>query len=61
VTAPELPSEQRVRVNGVERAYFEWRPRCREIHLADHTHFLPMEIPERLAALILAEAREAEA
>ncbi|MEN8183161.1 MAG: alpha/beta hydrolase [Myxococcota bacterium] len=25
----------------------------REIHLADHTHFLPMEIPERIAALIL--------
>ena len=25
----------------------------REIHFADHTHFLPMEIPEEVAALIL--------
>jgi pimeloyl-ACP methyl ester carboxylesterase len=28
----------------------------REIHFRDHTHFLPMEIPERIAALIRAEA-----
>jgi lipase len=27
----------------------------REIHFADHTHFLPMEIPERVAELIRAE------
>ena len=27
--------------------------RGREIHLAEHTHFLPMEIPEQVAALIL--------
>ena len=26
--------------------------RGREVHLAEHTHFLPMEIPERVAALI---------
>ena len=31
----------------------------REIHFPDHTHFLPMEIPERIAELILAEARAA--
>jgi pimeloyl-ACP methyl ester carboxylesterase len=30
--------------------------RGREIHFADHTHFLPMEIPDRIAELILAEA-----
>jgi pimeloyl-ACP methyl ester carboxylesterase len=29
----------------------------REIHFLDHTHFLPMEIPERIAALIRAETR----
>jgi pimeloyl-ACP methyl ester carboxylesterase len=29
--------------------------RGRELHLAEHTHFLPMEIPERVAALVLAE------
>jgi pimeloyl-ACP methyl ester carboxylesterase len=28
----------------------------REIYFPDHTHFLPMEIPERIAGLILAEA-----
>ncbi len=28
----------------------------REIHLPDQSHFLPMEIPERVAALICAEA-----
>jgi len=27
----------------------------REVHLAEHTHFLPMEIPDRIAALILEE------
>jgi len=31
----------------------------REIHFADHTHFLPMEIPDRIAELILAECRAA--
>ena len=34
---------------------------AREIHLADHTHFLPMEIPERIAELIRAEADQASA
>jgi pimeloyl-ACP methyl ester carboxylesterase len=29
----------------------------REIHLPEHTHFLPMEIPDRVAALILAAER----
>jgi lipase len=29
---------------------------AREIYFADHTHFLPMEIPGRVATLILAEA-----
>ena len=27
----------------------------REIHLAEHTHFLPMELPDHIAVLILAE------
>lgn len=27
----------------------------REIHMKDHTHFLPMELPERIAELILGE------
>lgn len=31
----------------------------RELHLADRSHFLPMEIPDRIAELILAEARGA--
>ncbi len=31
----------------------------REVHFADRTHFLPMEIPERVAALVLAESSEA--
>lgn len=31
---------------------------AREIHLADHTHFLPMEIPERVAGWIAGEAHE---
>ncbi|MEN8159956.1 MAG: alpha/beta hydrolase [Myxococcota bacterium] len=31
----------------------------REIHFPEHTHFLPMEIPDRIAELILGEAREA--
>jgi hypothetical protein len=31
----------------------------REIHFADRTHFLPMEIPERVAELILAGEGEA--
>ena len=34
--------------------------RGREIHFADRTHFLPMEIPDRVAELILEEARAAE-
>lgn len=29
--------------------------RGREIHFPDHTHFLPMEIPDRMAAIILEE------
>ncbi len=33
----------------------------REIHFPDRTHFLPMEIPERIAELVLAEARQAGA
>lgn len=28
--------------------------RAREIYFAEHTHFLPMELPDRIAALILA-------
>jgi lipase len=28
---------------------------ARDVHLADHTHFLPMEIPDRIAGLVLAE------
>lgn len=31
----------------------------REVHFADYTHFLPMEIPERVAELILAESARA--
>lgn len=30
----------------------------REIHFADHTHFLPMELPDRIAAEILGELAE---
>ncbi len=29
----------------------------RELHFPDHTHFLPMELPERVAELIAAEGR----
>jgi lipase len=32
--------------------------RGREIYFADRTHFLPMEIPERVAALVVAESNE---
>jgi hypothetical protein len=31
---------------------------ARDIHLAEFTHFLPMEIPERIAGFILDEAAE---
>lgn len=31
----------------------------RDIHFAEHTHFLPMEIPERIAALIVEELEQA--
>jgi pimeloyl-ACP methyl ester carboxylesterase len=33
--------------------------RGREIHFADHTHFLPMELPDRIAELILGEVAAA--
>ena len=34
--------------------------RGREIYFADRTHFLPMEIPDQVAALILEELRDVE-
>jgi pimeloyl-ACP methyl ester carboxylesterase len=35
-------------------------PNARDLHLGEHTHFLPMEIPERVAALILEEPTDAK-
>ncbi len=35
-------------------------PGGREIYFPEHTHFLPMEIPERIAGLIADEARALE-
>lgn len=40
------------------RLVHQFRKGC-EIYFADRTHFLPMEIPERVAALILAAPHEA--
>ncbi len=36
-------------------------PRGREIHFPDHTHFLPMEIPDEVSALIRRELEKASA
>jgi len=36
-------------------------PNGREIHFPDKTHFLPMEIPDEVAALIRAELEAASA
>ena len=32
----------------------------REIHFAEHTHFLPMEIPDRVAELVREEIEAAQ-